>query len=121
VKHSNSQLTYRGYTGDAQFSAEDNVFWGRIEGIRATVTYEARDVDSLVSAFKESVDDYLEMCAEEGIEPEKPFKGTFNVRVSSDLHRQLAHYAQVEKINLNSATRRAIEHFLASKKSAARE
>jgi predicted HicB family RNase H-like nuclease len=59
------------------------------------------------------VDDYLDMCKQEGIEPEKPYKGTFNVRMSKELHRALARYAQEENMNLNSAVKQAVEHFLA--------
>lgn len=64
-------LKYKDYLGSVQFSDEDKVFHGKIEFIRALVTYEGADVDSLEHAFKESVDDYLEFCRQEGTEPEQ--------------------------------------------------
>ena len=116
MKTQGSQLKkYKGYTGTVNYSADDRVFWGKLDGIRATVTYEGRDVDSLEKAFREAVDDYLELCEQQSIEPEKPFKGTFNVRVPNDLHRDLARYAQETDMKLNSVAKVAFEHFLHSK------
>jgi predicted HicB family RNase H-like nuclease len=112
MKAANDQLEYKGYTGTVRYSHEDKLFWGKLDGIKATVSYEGRDVDSLEKAFRESVDDYLDLCKQEGIEPEKPFKGTFNVRMPRELHRELAYYAQKENMNLNSAVRQAVEYFL---------
>jgi predicted HicB family RNase H-like nuclease len=110
-----AQLTHKGYTGTVNFSPEDKVFWGKLDGIRATVSYEGDDAESLLKSFREAVEDYLDMCKREHIEPEKPYKGIFNVRMSTDLHRELALYAQAENMNLNSAVKQAIEHFLHGK------
>ncbi|MCC6476794.1 type II toxin-antitoxin system HicB family antitoxin [bacterium] len=110
-----TQLIHKGYSGTVNFSAEDGVFWGKIEGIKATVSYEGHDAKSLLASFREAVEDYLDMCEHEGIEPEKPYKGTFNVRMPSELHRELAFYAKKEDLNLNSAVRAAVEYFLRNK------
>lgn len=56
---------------------------------------------SLRKAFEEAVDDYLEMCGKQGIEPEKPLKGSFNVRIGPELHRKLALAAARKRISLN--------------------
>ena len=64
-------LTYNGYTGSVEFSEEDNVFFGKLEGINALVNYEGESVTELKNAFKEAVTDYLEFCKAEGITPEK--------------------------------------------------
>ncbi|HEY3295715.1 MAG TPA: type II toxin-antitoxin system HicB family antitoxin [bacterium] len=114
MKSAKPPLEYKGYTGTVEYSPEDKVFWGKLDGIRATVTYEGHDPESLESAFRESVEDYLDLCATKGISPEKPYKGTFNVRISPDLHRALVHYAQTEDTNLNSVAKQAFEHFLQS-------
>lgn len=105
-------LKYKGYTGTVDYSPEDKVFFGKIDGIKATVTYEGNSPDSLEAAFKESVDDYLDLCEQEEIEPEKPYKGIFSVRVPQELHRDLAHYARKNNLNLNGAARVAFEHLL---------
>lgn len=65
-------MHYKGYEGSVEFSNEDSVFYGEVEGIRSLISFEGADVDSLIDGFKESVDDYLEMCRQRKIEPEKP-------------------------------------------------
>ena len=81
-------MSYKGYFGSVHYNDEDRVFHGKIEFIRAMVSYEGESVKGLRKAFEEAVDDYLELCNEEGLEPEKPFRGSFNVRTGSDLHRR---------------------------------
>ena len=105
-------LKYKDYLGSVRFNEADGVFHGKIEYIRALVTYEGTDVGSLERAFRESVDDYLEFCEAERIEPEKPFKGSFNVRTGSDLHRRSTLYAQENGMNLNGVVIEALERYL---------
>jgi len=62
-------LKHKGYLGTVEFSADDNVLHGKIVGINDFVTYEASAVDELKEAFAESVDDYLQTCAEIAKEP----------------------------------------------------
>ncbi len=67
-------LSHRGYLGSVEFDQEERLFFGRLQFIRALVSYEAKDADGLVRAFEEAVDDYLAQCREQGIAPEKPPK-----------------------------------------------
>ena len=106
-------MTYKGYYGPIHYSDEDQVFHGKLEYIRSLVSYEGKDVKSLQKAFKEAVDDYVELCGEEGGEPEQPFKGTFNVRTGSDLHRKATLYARENDSNLNKVVTEALEKYLA--------
>ena len=62
---------------------------GELGFIRALVSYEGTDVVSLRAAFEEAVDDYLEFCKVTGKEHEKPFKGSFNLRLDPELHQRL--------------------------------
>jgi len=62
----------------------------------------------------EGVDDYLQTCEEQGVEPDVPFKGSFNVRVSSVLHRQATEYARDHNMNLNSITKEALTEYLST-------
>lgn len=107
-----AHLHYRGYFGTVEYSPPDKVLFGQLDGIGALVSYEGMDVESLEKDFREAVDDYLELCEEEGIEPEKPYKGAFNVRVPSVLHRGLVMYARQKDISLNAAAREAFELLL---------
>ena len=105
-------MTYKDYMGSVHYSDEDRVFYGKIEFIRSLISYEGTDVDSLRQAFEEAVDDYLELCVEEGREPERPFKGSFNVRTGSDLHRRAATLAREKGVNLNKLVTEALESYL---------
>jgi len=102
-------LTYKNFIGSVHFSAEDKVFHGKIEGISDLVTFEGQTVAELIKAFHEAVNDYIELCKEAGKEPERPFKGSFNVRIPSDLHRKAAKKATLMGISLNQLVQKALE------------
>ena len=94
-------IAHKGYSGSVHYNPEDRVFYGKIEFIRALVSYEGRDADSLEAAFREAVEDYLASCAELGREPEKPFKGSFNVRIGPELHERVVIAASEQGMSLN--------------------
>lgn len=99
---------YKGFRGSILASIEDRCLHGRIKHIDSVVTYEAQNFEELEAAFKEAVDDYLETCREIGVAPEKPYKGSFNVRIDPDLHRHAAISASTQGISLNSWVEKAI-------------
>ncbi len=105
-------LHYKSYFGSAEISVEDEVFPGRLLGIRALVNYESATFQGLKAAFEEAVDDYLETCAVEGLTPEIPFKGVFNVRTSTELHRRAALYAEQHGKKLNAVVNEALDSYL---------
>lgn len=107
-----NMMEYKGYFGSVNFSDEDEVFFGKVEFIRSLISYEGTDVQSLKSAFHEAVDEYHSDCAENGIEPERPFKGSFNIRPGTQLHRRAAITAQQRGINLNTLVTEALENYL---------
>ena len=94
-------LSYKGYFGSIHYNQSDRIFYGKIEFIRALVSYEGRDGEALESAFSEAVEDYLATCAEQGTAPEKPFKGSFNVRIAPALHERVAIAASQHGMSLN--------------------
>ena len=108
----NNTMEYKGYVGSVEFSEKDGVFYGKVMGIRALVSYEGTTAKQLVSAFHGSVDEYLELCESEGKEPEKAYKGSFNVRVSPELHKKAAVYASLHNTTLNSFIEKAISSAL---------
>jgi predicted HicB family RNase H-like nuclease len=95
-------MEYKGYAGRVEFDSEAGVLFGDVEGLRDVVTFEATDVPGIEKAFRDSIDDYLEMCAERGEEPEKPYSGKFILRVESRLHREVAMAAAREGKSLNA-------------------
>jgi predicted HicB family RNase H-like nuclease len=104
----NNYIGYKGYRGIIDYSDQDSVLYGRIMGIDDLVTFEGTSVEEIKSAFFNAVDEYLETCNELGKNPEKEFKGVFNVRVSEKVHKLAAIKAQSEKISLNKLVDKAL-------------
>lgn len=102
-------LSYKGFIGSVHFSAKDDVFYGKIEGIDDLVSYEGTSVAELKKAFNEAVENYLELCREAGKEPLKSCKGSFNVRISSELHQAAMRKAVLHGLSLNQLVQKAIE------------
>ena len=107
-------IEYKDYVGSVEFSQEDELFYGKIQGIRALISYEGTNAAELIKDFHAAVDDYLELCQKEGKEPEKAYKGSFNIRVSPDLHKRIAVYAMEHDITLNSFVEQSVEKQLAT-------
>ena len=102
-------MEYKGYIGSVEFSEEDLVFFGKVLGIRSLISYEADNAKSLVQDFHNAVDDYLNMCSIENITPERAYKGSFNIRISPELHKQLVICALSEDISLNQYIQKTLE------------
>ncbi len=106
-------MMYKGYVGSVEFSEEDCVFFGKVQGIRSLLSYEGRDGAELLADFHGAVDDYLRGCDERGVAPEVAYKGSFNVRTSPETHRKAAIYAFNHGESLNSLVNEALEEKLA--------
>lgn len=107
-------MKYRGYVGSVDFSEDDDVLFGRLLGIRSLILYEGTTVKELIASFHDAVDEYLTACKEEGVEPEVPYKGSFNVRITPGLHERLARYAISAGRSLNSCVQEALERYVAT-------
>lgn len=107
-----SYIYYKDYVGSLEYSEEDNVFHGKLIGIKDLVSYEGESAKTLIADFHQSVDEYLDFCNRNGRAPDKPFKGSFNVRVKPELHRQAALAAETKGISLNAFVEEAIRHSL---------
>ncbi len=106
-------LKHKGYFGSVEASPEDDCLFGQVLFIKALVSYEGQTVRELQQAFGDAVDDYLETCAEQGVAPEKPFKGSFNVRLGAVRHQRAAVAAKRHNIkSLNDFVSQAIDHEL---------
>jgi predicted HicB family RNase H-like nuclease len=110
-----SIMSYKDYLGSVEFDEAERIFHGKLEFIRALVSYEAEDADGLIQAFHDAVDDYLGHCREQGVSPEKPLKGSFNVRVGPDLHRRAVIAAAHAGVSLNSFITQALEAAVAER------
>jgi predicted HicB family RNase H-like nuclease len=105
-------LEYKGYVGTVDFSAEDNCLFGKIIGINDLVNYEAESVTELKEVFEEAVNDYLETCKELGKEPNKTFRGVFNVRTSKATHKDLILLAARKEMKLNDLANKALAYLV---------
>jgi len=94
-------MQHKGYYGSVNYDPKEPILYGKLEYIKALVSYEAKDAVGILNAFHEAVDDYLVMCEKEKIEPEKPFKGSFNIRTGHELHRKVALAALRKKLSIN--------------------
>ena len=102
-------MEYKGYLGHVEFDDKAGIFHGEVVNMRDVVTFQGESVEQIRQAFKESVDDYLEFCAEKGESPEKPYSGKFVVRVEPELHKKVALYAKKERKSLNAWVNEALE------------
>ena len=101
-------IEYKGYTGVLEFDPSIDAFHGRIVGLQDVVTFQGTSLDELRSEMAESVDDYLEFCAEVGKEPERPYRGEFLVRTTPELHRAATIEAEAAGLSLNAWVEAAI-------------
>ena len=79
-------MHYKGYTASINFDDEDNIFFGRVTGIRDIISFHSDTVAGLRDEFAKSIDFYLECCAREGVAPNKPMSGNIGARISPIAH-----------------------------------
>lgn len=108
-----SNLTYKGYTGTIEASIEDGCLHGQLLFITDIITYEGNTVEEIKTSFEEAVDHYLAYCQETGKPANKPYSGTFNVRVGQELHRKAVEVAYHQGINLNDFVVQSIKNSIA--------
>lgn len=106
-------LEYKGYQGTVEFSEEDCCLYGKVLGIKSLILYEGQTVGELINNFHNFIDEYLDMCEKNGLSPEKPFKGNFNIRIDPELHRKAAMLANQEGISLNKFIEKAVRNLVA--------
>lgn len=94
-------LEYKGYTGYAEYDGSARIFHGEVLDTRDVITFQGTTVKEVESAFRDSIDDYLEFCEQRGESPDKPFSGRFMLRLPPELHRQLFVQAKREGKSLN--------------------
>lgn len=105
-------LEYKGYYTKVNYSAEDGVLYGKIEGIKDLVNFECESAVEVKREFQRAVDEYLDLCVSLGKEPEKVYKGTFNVRIGTDLHKQISALAFKNGESLNQTVEKAIRTYV---------
>ena len=103
-----SILTYKEYHGQFDYDPDADIFHGQVMNLSDVITFQGRSIDELKQALADSVEDYLEFCAEEGKIPEKPYSGRFNVRLSPKVHQRIALEAARDGVSLNHWVAKAL-------------
>ena len=109
-------LTYKDFIGSVHFNADDEIFFGKIEGINDLVTFEGKSVKDIQQSFKEAVNDYIDICEKNNIQMYKSYKGSFNIRVTPILHKKAVEKALLLGIPLNQLVQNALEKEVMSNK-----
>lgn len=105
-------MEYKGYFANVEFDDDASIFHGEIINLRDVITFEGETAKELKQAFQDSVDDYLEFCAERGEDPDKPYSGKFVVRVEPELHKNITIEARKAGKSLNVWVSEAISKAL---------
>jgi predicted HicB family RNase H-like nuclease len=108
----NNTLSYKGLTAKIEFSADDNVFVGRVLGIDEIVVFHGSTVEELKSEMREMIDFYLETCEKKGKKPEKGYSGKILFRFPSELHAAIAQRAEILGKSVNEYGREVFENTL---------
>jgi len=106
-------MEYKGYVGVVEYDSEAKLFHGDIINTRDVITFQGTTVEEIEAAFKDSIEDYIDWCKAESIEPEKPYSGKFNLRLSPELHKEVAITAKKLKISINNFVEKALKDELA--------
>ena len=107
-------MSIAGYHAKIEYDAELDLFRGEILGLTGGADFYGKNPKELRSEFKKSLDVFLEVCREKGIEPRRHFSGKFNLRISPELHEQLAIAAQAEGKSINTLAQEALRERVAT-------
>lgn len=102
-------MVYKEYEAKVKFDEDARIFHGEVINTRDVITFQGTSVEELESAFRDSVEDYLDFCKSRGEDPEKPFSGKLALRMEPKLHKRAATEARREGKSLNSYLIEAIE------------
>ena len=96
-------LKHKYYSGTVEYSEKDNCLFGKVIGMNKNlISYEGKTVEELKADFEAGIDLYLQSCQERGVKPQKPYSGSLNIRIPSELHSQLALKAQMTGRSINA-------------------
>lgn len=102
-------MNYAGYSARIEFDERDNLFVGRVLGLRSMISFHGKTVAELRSQFKATMNDYLDDCKSQGIAPEKPASGKLLLRVPPEVHSKALIAAQSRGKSLNQWATEALQ------------
>ncbi len=102
-------MEYKGYTARIDYDGEDEIFIGRLLGLRAMVSFHADTVAKLKREMQFAVDEYVASCEKRGETPEKPMSGQFALRMPPEVHGRAAIFAEASGKSLNQLITELLE------------
>ena len=94
-------MSHKGYTARVEFDERDNIFVGRVLGIRTMISFHGQTVAELRAEFEGAVEDFVRDCKEKGLKPQKPASGKLLLRVPPEVHGAALVAAQAAGKSLN--------------------
>jgi len=94
-------MTHKGYIARIDYDDRDDIFVGRVLGLRAILSFDGKNVVELRKHFRTAVDEFLRDCKEQGVRPEKPASGKLMLRVPPEVHGAALVAAQAAGKSLN--------------------
>ena len=107
-------MKYKGYEAVIKYSDEDETFIGEVINSQDVLVFDGQNVDEVKQSFHSVVDEYLEDCAHEGINPKKPFSGQFITRLKPTLHQKLFISAKKAGKSMNAFVEEVLEEKLSA-------
>ena len=107
-------MSLDGFDAKIEYDAELDLFRGEILGLNGGADFFGKNPKELRAQFKKSLQVFLEVCAEKGIEPRRSYSGKFNLRIPAKLHEKLAIVAQAEGKSLNTLAEEALAQRVAA-------
>lgn len=104
-----NSMNHKGYTAKIEFDERDNIFVGRVLGLRATISFHGETVVELRSEFETAIEEFLRDCKEQGVRPEKPASGKLMLRVPPEVHGAALVAAQAAGKSLNQWAAEVLE------------
>ena len=101
-------MEHKGYIGKVEYDYDAHIFTGSVINTKAVITFQGTSVGEIEREFVNSVEDYLNWCREDGVSPEKPFSGRFNVRIQPSLHQQAVVAAKSLNLSLNGFIEKSV-------------
>jgi len=95
-------MEIEGYKATVQYDPEINMFRGEFIGLNGGADFYATTVEGLNEEGRKSLKVFLNMCAEDGVEPRREFTGRFNLRIPSALHERVVARAKAEGKSVNA-------------------
>ena len=107
-----SMMEYKGYHAKVEYDAEDGILIGKVFGVCDTIIFDGETVKEIEAVFHQSIDDYVKHCAEIDKEPDKEYKGSFNIRIPTEMHKRLALLAEDNDQSINQIVISALDEYM---------